>query len=96
MILLHALLGSTLAIVLLVPIFDSIPRRQDELAWLDGLDSIRLLVLVHVRRLSGVVIAVFALSVVRSWNELLFAGLLTDREVRVFPCIFWPHYGFPH
>ena len=45
MILLHALLGSTLAIVLLVPIFDSIPRRQDELAARRP-GSIRLLVLV--------------------------------------------------
>lgn len=82
---LHAVLHSTLVIFLLTPSLDAQPRRWDESAWLDGLSGLETLRRVHLPALRNFVVGLLALAFLRSWNELLFASVLTDWQVRTLP-----------
>jgi len=82
---LHAVLHSTLVIFLLTPSLDVQPRRWDESAWLDGLSGLGALRRVHLPALRHLVTGLLALAFLRSWNELLFASVLTDSRVRTLP-----------
>jgi len=85
LIVLHAVLHSTLVIFLLTPSLDVQPRRWDESAWLDGLSGVGTLRRVHLPALRHLVAGLLALAFLRSWNELLFASVLTDSQVRTLP-----------
>lgn len=80
--LLYGVLHSTLVLVILTPYLDAIPMRIDELAWMDGLGDRRVLGSVHWPLLRNLILGLFAVAFVRSWNELLFGTILTDSRVR--------------
>ena len=85
LILLNGVINSTLAIILLTPFLDSIPKRLDEAAWIDGLKGFNVIKKIHFPLISGLLFGVFALCFVRNWNELLFSSILTDTKIRLLP-----------
>ena len=85
LILLYAAIHASLVVVLLAPYWDAISRRIDEAAWLDGYSGFAVIARIHLPALSPLFAGVFALAFLRSWNELLFASLLTDWRVSTLP-----------
>jgi ABC-type glycerol-3-phosphate transport system permease component len=85
MILLYSVTNASLVVILLAPYLDATPRRMDEAAWMDGLrgSSVvwRVVAPAILPALEGVAILAFLMS----WNELLYASLLSDRRVTTLP-----------
>jgi multiple sugar transport system permease protein len=85
LILLYFIVSASLVVALLAPYLDAIPRRLDEAAWIDGLRGLavvcRVIAPAIVPALEGITILAFLMS----WNELLYASLLTDRRVSTLP-----------
>ncbi|MCA1565712.1 MAG: carbohydrate ABC transporter permease [Acidobacteria bacterium] len=82
---LYSVIGTTLIILLLTPFLDRIPKQLDEAAWVDGLQGFGALWHIHLPAVSHLLLGASMLCFVRSWNELLFAGLLTNVRVRTMP-----------
>lgn len=83
--LLYAAVHASLAVVLLAPYWDAVPRRFDEAAWIDGWHGFDVLWRVHLPALLPPLAGILTLAFLRSWNELLFASILTDRRVSTLP-----------
>jgi multiple sugar transport system permease protein len=83
--LLYAAVHASLAAVLLAPYWDAVPRRIDEAAWIDGWYGFEVPWRIHLPALLPPLAGVLALAFLRSWNELLFASILTDRRVSTLP-----------
>jgi multiple sugar transport system permease protein len=82
---LHGVLHATLVLIILTPYLDAVPRRIDEVAWMDGVGGLRVLGAVYWPLLRYLILGLFALAFVRSWNELLFSTILTNSQVRTLP-----------
>jgi multiple sugar transport system permease protein len=82
LVLFHGAINATLALLLLRPFLEAIPRSVDEAAWMDGLRGFRLLSRVHMPATRRIIGGVMALCFVLSWNELLFGLIITDTAVR--------------
>jgi multiple sugar transport system permease protein len=85
LLILYSVLGTTLLILLLTPFLDRIPRQLDEAAWVDGLRGFGVLWHIHLPAVNHILLGASILCFVRSWNELLFASLLTNIRVRTMP-----------
>ncbi|MCG8598556.1 MAG: ABC transporter permease subunit [Verrucomicrobiales bacterium] len=85
MILLYGVLGAALTVVVVKPFFDQLPSRIDELAWQDGYNGVETLRQIIAPRIGMIVAGTAALVFTQSWNELLFASLLTDQKVSLLP-----------
>ncbi len=85
LILTHLVLTFPYAIVMMTAYFDTIPRTLDEAARMDGASSLRILrqILLPIS-LPGVV-SVGVYTFMLSWNEFLFALMLTKQHVRTVP-----------
>lgn len=83
--LLYAAVHSSLVVVLLAPYWDAVHRRIDEAAWMDGWYGFDVIWRVHLPALLAPLAAILTLAFLRSWNELLFASILTDRRVSTLP-----------
>lgn len=85
LILTHLVLTFPYAIVMMTAYFDTIPRTLDEAARMDGASSMRILwqILLPIS-LPGVV-SVGVYTFMLSWNEFLFALMLTKQHVRTVP-----------
>ncbi len=85
LILTHLVLTFPYAIVMMTAYFDTLPRTLDEAARVDGASSIRILwrILLPIS-LPGVV-SVGVYTFMLSWNEFLFALMLTKQHVRTVP-----------
>lgn len=83
----HLTMNLPLAIWLMMSFFDDLPVEIEEAAIIDGAN--RLGVLGHVViPLSGpMIVAVSLLVFVFSWNEFLFAFILTSREAQTVPAL---------
>nr|VFK39952.1 MAG: multiple sugar transport system permease protein [Candidatus Kentron sp. SD]VFK45376.1 MAG: multiple sugar transport system permease protein [Candidatus Kentron sp. SD]VFK79535.1 MAG: multiple sugar transport system permease protein [Candidatus Kentron sp. SD] len=81
--LLYAVMHATLALILLSPFVDRIPRRVDEMIALDVLGSLTSLVKIYAPILAAPLLVVGVLCFLRAWSELLFASLLTDYRAGV-------------
>ena len=82
LILLYGTLYTTLVIIILAPYMDAIPKRFDELGWMDGLTGGRVLGSVLGPLLRSLLLGLFAVVFIRSWNELLFSTILTNSRVQ--------------
>jgi len=85
LILTHIVLTFPYAIVMMTAYFDTLPRTLDEAARMDGASSLRILwqILLPIS-LPGVV-SVGVYTFMLSWNEFLFALMLTKQNVRTVP-----------
>jgi multiple sugar transport system permease protein len=85
LILTHLVLTFPYAIVMMTAYFDTLPRSLDEAARVDGASSLRILwqILLPIS-LPGIV-SVGVYTFMLSWNEFLFALLLTKTNVRTVP-----------
>jgi multiple sugar transport system permease protein len=86
LILVHAMINTPVAIWLLDSFFRSVPQELEEAAWIDGysrLDTLRRVVLPLV--MPGLV-ATAIICLILSWNEFLFALILTySEQSQTFP-----------
>ncbi len=86
LILVHAMINTPVAIWLLDSFFRAIPAELEEAAWIDGysrLDTLRRVVLPLV--MPGLV-ATAVICLILSWNEFLFALILTySEQSQTFP-----------
>jgi len=85
LILTHLVLTFPYAIVMMTAYFDTLPRSLDEAARVDGASSMRILwqILLPISLPGVVSIGVYTFML--SWNEFLFALMLTKQHVRTVP-----------
>lgn len=83
--LLYTVVHASLAVVLLAPYWDALPRRLDEAAWMEGWYGFEVVRRIHAPALRAPLAGILALAFLRAWNELLFASILTDRRVGTLP-----------
>ena len=85
LILTHLVLTFPYAIVMMTAYFDTLPRSLDEAARVDGASSWRILwqILLPISVPGVVSVGVYTFMI--SWNEFLFALLLTKTDVRTVP-----------
>jgi multiple sugar transport system permease protein len=85
LIIVHLIFNVPLIIWMLAPIWASIPRELTEAARIDGATALQTLLLVDLPLLRGGILASSILAFIFSWNEFLFALILTRREVVTLP-----------
>ena len=85
LILTHLVLTFPYAIVMMTAYFDTLPRSLDEAARVDGASSLRILWQILLPISIPGVVSVGVYTFMLSWNEFLFALLLTKTRVRTVP-----------
>lgn len=85
LIIVHLIFNVPLIIWMLAPIWASIPRDLSEASRIDGATPLQILLLVDLPLLKGGILASSILAFIFSWNEFLFALILTRREVVTLP-----------
>lgn len=85
LILTHLVLTFPYAIVMMTAYFDTLPRTLDEAARMDGASSLRILWQILLPISIPGVVSVGVYTFMLSWNEFLFALLLTKTHVRTVP-----------
>lgn len=83
--LVHMIFNVPLIIWMLTPIWSSIPRELTEAARIDGASPWKTLILVDLPLLKGGILASSILAFIFSWNEFLFALILTRSDVVTLP-----------
>lgn len=82
----HGVAALPVAVWLLENFIRKVPRDIDEAAWIDGLGYFGTLVRIIVPVILPGLIATFIICMVLSWNEFLFALILTyTRNAQTFP-----------
>ena len=84
-ILAHATFNLVLVVWMMRSFFDDIPREVEEAAYLDGCGHFRVFWGIALPMTYPGVIAVSIFVLIFSWNELLFALILTGGETRTLP-----------
>ncbi|PZX13596.1 multiple sugar transport system permease protein [Palleronia aestuarii] len=85
LIIVHLIFNVPLIIWMLTPIWRAIPRDLAEAARVDGATPLQTLLLVDLPLLKGGILASSVLAFIFSWNEFLFALVLTRRDVVTLP-----------
>lgn len=85
LILVHLIFNVPLIIWMLTPIWAAIPHDLTEAARIDGATPWQTLIMVDLPLLKGGILAASILAFIFSWNEFLFALILTRREVVTLP-----------
>ncbi|MFV0295503.1 MAG: carbohydrate ABC transporter permease [Hyphomicrobiaceae bacterium] len=85
LILVHLVFNVPLIIWMLTPIWSSIPKDLSEAARIDGASPFQILWMVDLPLLKGGILASSILAFIFSWNEFLFALILSRREVVTLP-----------
>ena len=85
LILTHLVLTFPYAIVMMTAYFDTLPRTLDEAARVDGASSLRILWRILLPISIPGVVSVGVYTFMLSWNEFLFALMLTKQHVRTVP-----------
>lgn len=85
LIIVHLIFNVPLIIWMLAPIWASIPKDLGEAARIDGATPLQILMLVDLPLLKGGILASSILAFIFSWNEFLFALILTRRAVVTLP-----------
>jgi len=83
--LVHLIFNVPLIIWMLTPIWSSIPKELSEAAKIDGASPLKILILVDLPLLKSGILASAILAFIFSWNEFLFALILTRKEVITLP-----------
>lgn len=85
LIIVHLIFNVPLIIWMLTPIWASLPRDLSEAARIDGATPLQIMLLVDLPLLKGGILAASILAFIFSWNEFLFALILSRREVVTLP-----------
>ena len=83
----HTVISLPLAIWLLTSFFESVPIELEEAAKVDGASRIRILLSVIVPVVSGGIAVAALFAFLASWNEFLFALLLTAVKAQTTPIV---------
>lgn len=83
--LVHLIFNVPLIIWMLTPIWASIPRDLTEAARIDGATPFQTLIMVDLPLLKGGILASAILAFIFSWNEFLFALILTRQKITTLP-----------
>lgn len=83
----HLTLNLPLAIWLLLAYFDDLPAEVEEAAVIDGANRLQVLRYVILPVSAPMLIAVSLLVFVFSWNEFLFAFILTSSDAQTIPAL---------
>jgi len=81
----HLIFNVPLIIWTLTPIWAAIPDELSEAAKIDGASPVKTLVLVHLPLMKAGIFASAILAFIFSWNEFLFALILSRREATTLP-----------
>ena len=84
-VLVYAAFNLPFAIWMLKSFLDELPRAAEEAAWLDGSGRLRLLLRVCLPQLWTGVAATAVIGIVFTWNDFLFAQMLTGADTRTLP-----------
>ncbi|MDI3495784.1 MAG: multiple sugar transport system permease protein [Pseudothermotoga sp.] len=76
----HILVNVPVALSLFVSFMQDIPKEIEESAYLDGANKMQILLRIILPMISSPVAAVFILSFIYSWNEFLFALILSIKK----------------
>jgi multiple sugar transport system permease protein len=79
-IMIHILVNIPIALSLLVSFMQDIPKEIEESAHLDGANKMQILLRIILPMISSPTVAVFILSFMYSWNEFLFALILSIKK----------------
>ncbi|KUK02434.1 MAG: Binding-protein-dependent transport systems inner membrane component [Thermotoga sp. 50_1627] len=79
-VLIHILVNAPIALSLFMSFMQDIPREIEESARLDGANSIQILLKIIIPMISSPSAAIFILSFIYSWNEFLFALILSVKK----------------
>ena len=79
-VIIHTLVDIPLALMLLVNFIQDIPREIEEAARIDGASDLNILIKIVVPMITSPLVAVFILSFIYSWNEFLFALILSIKK----------------
>jgi multiple sugar transport system permease protein len=83
----HTAISLPLAIWLLTSFFESVPLELEEAAAVDGASRMRILVSVIIPVVSGGIAVAALFAFLASWNEFLFALLLTAVKAQTTPIV---------
>jgi multiple sugar transport system permease protein len=92
----HTVISLPLAIWLLTSFFESIPIELEEAAKMDGASRMRTLISIVIPVVSGGIAVAAIFAFLASWNEFLFALLLTAVRAETTPIVianFQTHFG---
>lgn len=81
----HTIFNLPLVIWLMIGFFKEVPREIEEAAEIDGCSSLQTLLFVSIPVAKSGLATVTTLSFILSWNELLFASILTQRNAQTLP-----------
>ncbi|WP_171816342.1 carbohydrate ABC transporter permease [Thermotoga profunda] len=79
-IMVHILVNIPIALSLLVSFMQDIPKEIEESAHLDGANRVQILLRIILPMISSPMVATFILSFMYSWNEFLFALILSIKK----------------
>lgn len=85
LIIVHLIFNVPLIIWMLTPIWAAIPGDLAEAARIDGATPLQTLLMVDLPLMKGGILAASILAFIFSWNEFLFALILSRREVVTLP-----------
>jgi multiple sugar transport system permease protein len=95
LILAHATFNLVLVVWMMRSFFDEIPREIEEAAILDGCGPFRIFFLIALPLTTSGLVAVAIFVLIFSWNELLFALILTSNENRTLTAMLPTLVGHP-
>ncbi len=81
----HTIFNLPLVIWLMIGFFRDVPKEIEEAAEMDGCNAIQTLLFVSIPVAKSGLATVTTLSFILSWNELLFANILTQRNAQTLP-----------
>jgi len=95
LILAHATFNLVLVVWMMKAFFDDVPREVEEAAALDGCGPFRVLFQITLPMCYGGLVSVAIFVLIFSWNELLFALILTSNENRTLTAMLPTLIGHP-
>lgn len=85
LIIVYLIFNVPLIIWMLLPAWNAIPRELEESAFIDGATPLQVLLRIDMPLLRSAIIASAILAFIFSWNEFLFALILTRRQTITLP-----------
>ncbi|WP_129667471.1 carbohydrate ABC transporter permease [Phytoactinopolyspora endophytica] len=83
--LIHAYYATLLAVLILRAFLVNFPREIREAAMVDGAGEWRVMVRCVMPNMTGAIFATFVLSLIQSWNEYLYALVMTGGDTQTAP-----------
>ncbi len=81
----YVALNIPFAVWMLKSFLDDLPRAPEEAAWLDGTSHLGILRKICLPRLGAGLAATAVIAMIFTWNDFLFAQMLTGQDTRTIP-----------